>query len=89
MTDDVHPEIAASVVAAAYMTGLDICGIDIICDSILRPLEEQGGAVIEVNAAPGLRMHLQPSYGKGRAVGKRLSTACLRMARTRVFQLLQ
>lgn len=70
VTDDVHPEIAASVVAAAYMTGLDICGIDIICDSILRPLEEQGGAVIEVNAAPGLRMHLQPSYGKGRAVGE-------------------
>jgi cyanophycin synthetase len=40
------------------------------CDSVLRPLEEQGGGVIEVNAAPGLRMHLQPSYGKPRAVGE-------------------
>lgn len=70
VTDDIHPEIAATMVAAAQMTGLDICGMDVICDSILRPLEEQGGAVIEVNAAPGLRMHLQPSYGKGRPVGE-------------------
>jgi cyanophycin synthetase len=70
VTDDVHPEIAANMIAAAQMTGLDICGIDVICDSVMRPLEEQGGAVIEVNAAPGLRMHLQPSYGRGRAVGE-------------------
>lgn len=70
VTEDVHPEIAANAVAAAQMTGLDICGIDVVCESIMRPLEEQGGAVIEVNAAPGLRMHLQPSYGKGRAVGE-------------------
>jgi cyanophycin synthetase len=70
VTDDVHPEIAANAVAAAQMTGLDICGIDLICESIMRPLEEQGGAIIEVNAAPGLRMHLQPSYGNGRPVGK-------------------
>lgn len=70
VTDDVHPEIAEDMITVAQMTGLDICGIDVICDSILRPLDEQGGAVIEVNAAPGLRMHLQPSYGKGRAVGE-------------------
>lgn len=70
VTDDVHPELAARVVAAAQMTGLDICGIDVVCDSVLNPLEEQGGGVIEVNAAPGLRMHLQPSFGKGRAVGE-------------------
>ncbi|AKH38838.1 MULTISPECIES: cyanophycin synthetase [Nitrosomonas] len=69
VTDDVHPEIAANAVAAAQMVGLDICGIDLICESIMRPLEEQGGAIIEVNAAPGLRMHLQPLYGKGRPVG--------------------
>ncbi len=70
VTDDVHPEIFATAIAAAKMTGLDICGIDMICDSIRVPLEEQRGAVIEVNAAPGLRMHLQPSFGKGRAVGE-------------------
>ena len=70
VTDDVHPDLAASAVAAAAMIGLDICGVDIVCDSVLQPLQEQGGGVVEVNAAPGLRMHLQPSYGKGRAVGE-------------------
>ncbi len=69
VTDDVHPEMAASAVAAAQMVGLDICGVDVVWDSVLRPLDEQGGGVVEVNAAPGLRMHLQPSFGKGRAVG--------------------
>jgi cyanophycin synthetase len=52
------------------MVGLDICGIDVICDTVLKPLEDQGGGIVEVNAAPGLRMHLSPSYGKGRAVGE-------------------
>jgi cyanophycin synthetase len=69
VTDDVHPEVAARAVAAAHMVGLDICGVDVVCDSILRPIEEQGGGIVEVNAAPGLRMHLSPSFGKGRAVG--------------------
>lgn len=70
VTDDVHPEVAARAIAAAHMVGLDICGVDVVCDSILRPIEEQGGGVVEVNAAPGLRMHLTPSFGKGRDVGK-------------------
>ncbi|HEX8963725.1 MAG TPA: cyanophycin synthetase [Rhodocyclaceae bacterium] len=70
VTDDVHPDLAASAVAAAQMVGLDVCGIDVVCDSVLKPLQEQGGGIVEVNAAPGLRMHLAPSYGKGRAVGK-------------------
>ncbi|MEY4345862.1 MAG: hypothetical protein RL032_1694 [Pseudomonadota bacterium] len=69
VTDDVHPDVAARAVAAAHMVGLDICGVDVVCDSILRPLEEQGGGMVEVNAAPGLRMHLAPSFGKGRDVG--------------------
>ncbi|MCK6413077.1 MAG: cyanophycin synthetase [Azonexus sp.] len=70
VTDDVHPELAAAAVAAAQTVGLDIAGIDVVCDTILKPLEEQGGGIVEVNAAPGLRMHLDPSYGKGRAVGE-------------------
>ncbi len=70
VTDDVHPELAAAAVAAAQTVGLDICGVDVVCDSVLKPLEEQGGGIVEVNAAPGLRMHLQPSFGKGRAVGE-------------------
>lgn len=69
VTGDVHPEVAARAVAAAQMVGLHICGVDVVCESVLRPLEAQNGGVVEVNAAPGLRMHLSPSYGKGRAVG--------------------
>jgi cyanophycin synthetase len=70
VTEDVHPEVAARAIAAAQMIGLDICGVDVVSDNILQPLEDQGGGVVEVNAAPGLRMHLTPSFGKGRAVGE-------------------
>ena len=70
VTDDVHPEVAARAVAAAQMIGLDICGVDAVCENVIRPLEEQSGGMVEVNAAPGLRMHLSPSFGKGRAVGE-------------------
>jgi len=69
VTDDVHPELAARAVDAAHMVGLDVCGVDVICDTVLKPLEAQGGGIVEVNAAPGLRMHLSPSFGKGRDVG--------------------
>ena len=69
VTDDVHPALAARAVAAAQMVGLHICGVDMVCESMLQPLESQHGGIVEVNAAPGLRMHLSPSYGKGRAVG--------------------
>ncbi|MEY2659916.1 MAG: cyanophycin synthetase [Pseudomonadota bacterium] len=70
VTDDVHPDVAARVVSAARMIGLDIAGVDVVCESVLRPLEEQSGGIVEVNAAPGLRMHLSPSFGKGRDVGE-------------------
>ncbi|MFZ2852745.1 MAG: cyanophycin synthetase [Rhodocyclaceae bacterium] len=70
VTDDVHPDFAARAIAAAQTIGLDIAGVDVVCDSVLRPLEDQGGGIVELNAAPGLRMHLQPSFGKGRAVGE-------------------
>lgn len=70
VTDDVHPDLAARAVEAAQMIGLDICGIDLVCESVIKTLEEQGGGVVEVNAAPGLRMHIKPSFGKGRPVGE-------------------
>ena len=70
VTADVHPEFAAQAIAAAQAIGLDIAGVDVVCDSVLRPLEAQGGGIVEINAAPGLRMHLQPSFGKGRPVGE-------------------
>ena len=70
VTDRVHPEVAARVVDAARVVGLDVAGVDVICRDISRPLGEQGGIVVEVNAAPGLRMHLDPSVGKPRPVGE-------------------
>jgi cyanophycin synthetase len=70
VTDDVHPDVAARAIAAAQMVGLDICGVDVVCNSVHMSLEEQGGGIVEVNAAPGLRMHLSPSYGKSRDVGE-------------------
>ncbi|MEJ7137421.1 cyanophycin synthetase [Amphibiibacter pelophylacis] len=69
VTAEVHPAVAASAVAAARMVGVDICGVDVVCQDIQRPLQEQSGGIVEVNAAPGLRMHLSPSYGSPRPVG--------------------
>ncbi len=70
VTDDVHHEVAARAIAAAQTIGLEICGVDVLAESLHKPLEEQNGGIVEVNAAPGLRMHLSPSYGKGRNVGE-------------------
>lgn len=70
VTDEVHPEVAAVAVSAARMVGLDICGVDVVAESVDRPLSETGGGMVELNAAPGLRMHLAPSYGKPRPIGE-------------------
>jgi len=70
VTDEVHPSICEHVVVAAQTAGLDICGIDVVCRDISRPLEEQGGAIVEINASPGLNIHLNPAVGKGRPVGE-------------------
>ena len=70
VTERVHPDVAGRAVDAARVIGLDIAGIDILAPDISRPLEEQGGIVVEVNAAPGLRMHLEPSVGVSRPVGE-------------------
>jgi cyanophycin synthetase len=69
VTDEVHPEVVARAIEAAKVVGLDIAGIDVIAQDITRPLEEQGGIIVEVNAAPGLRMHMSPSEGRPRDVG--------------------
>lgn len=70
VTDDVHPDVAARAIDAARVVGLHVCGVDVVCESVHRPLEDQAGGIVEVNAAPGLRMHLNPSFGKGRNVGE-------------------
>ena len=69
VTDRVHPEIARAAEDAARAVGLDVAGVDIVAQDIGRPLEEQKGGVVEVNAAPGLRMHTHPSQGTPRPVG--------------------
>lgn len=69
-TDEVHPEVAHSVSLAAKVVGLDIAGVDVVAEDISRPLQAQGGAVVEVNAGPGLLMHLKPAVGKPRPVGQ-------------------
>jgi cyanophycin synthetase len=70
VTDQVHPSVAAAVSLAARIVGLDIAGVDIVAEDISRPLAEQGGAIVEVNAGPGLLMHLKPAEGKPRPVGR-------------------
>ena len=69
-TDEVHPEVAHSVSLAARVVGLDVAGVDVVCEDIGRPLQDQGGAVVEVNAGPGLLMHLKPAIGQPRPVGE-------------------
>ena len=70
VTDFVHPDVAARAIEAVRMVGLDIAGVDVVATDISMPLEQQGGVIVEINAAPGLRMHLEPSAGKGRPVGE-------------------
>ncbi|EHP38884.1 cyanophycin synthetase [Cupriavidus basilensis OR16] len=70
VTDRVHPSVAAHASLAARVVGLDIAGVDLVAQDISRPLAEQRGAIVEVNAGPGLLMHLKPSNGEARPVGR-------------------
>lgn len=70
VTDLLHPEVAHAAALAARIVGLDIAGIDLVCEDISRPLAEQRGAIIEVNASPGLLAHTKPASGTARNVGK-------------------
>ncbi|MBE9047909.1 cyanophycin synthetase [Pleurocapsales cyanobacterium LEGE 10410] len=68
-TDEIHPENVWLAQRVAKIIGLDIAGIDIVTPDISQPLRETGGVIVEVNAAPGFRMHAAPSYGLPRNVG--------------------
>ena len=70
VTNDVHSTIRMACIEAAQAVGLDICGIDIVAIDITAPLSARNGVFIELNARPGLRMHLYPSEGEPRDVGK-------------------
>ena len=70
VTDSVHPDVADAVTLAARVVGLDIAGVDLVAEDISQPLDVQRGAIVEVNAGPGLLMHLKPAEGQPRPVGK-------------------
>ncbi len=70
VTDLVHPHNVFMCERIARIIGLDICGIDIMTDDLSQPLNETGGAILEVNAAPGFRMHLAPTDGLPRNVAE-------------------
>lgn len=70
VTDEVHPVNIFMAERIAKIIGLDICGIDIMATDLKTPLFENGGAVLEVNAAPGFRMHVEPSQGLARNVSE-------------------
>lgn len=70
VTDLVHPYNVFMAERIARIIGLDICGIDIMAPDLTTPLNENGGAVLEVNAGPGFRMHIAPTEGLGRNVAE-------------------
>jgi cyanophycin synthetase len=67
-TDVIHPDNADIAVRAAKVVGLDVAGIDLICADISRSVREQPGVIVEINAAPGFRMHVSPTVGTPRNV---------------------
>ncbi len=69
-TDEVHPSTIFLAQRISSLINLDVCGIDIVATDIRQPINEKNGAVIEVNAGPGLRMHLAPSEGSARNVAQ-------------------
>jgi cyanophycin synthetase len=69
-TDEIHPANARLAREAALVVGLDVAGVDLVTPDIARPMTDEGGAVVEVNAAPGFRMHTHPSEGRARPVAE-------------------
>ena len=69
-TAEVHPDTAETVALAARIVGLDIAGVDLVVEDVSKPLADQGGAIVEVNAGPGLLMHIKPAAGEPQPVGK-------------------
>lgn len=70
VTDETHPEIRFMAERTAKLIGMDVIGIDFLAPDISKPIASQRCGIVEVNAAPGLRMHLQPSFGTPRSVTK-------------------
>jgi cyanophycin synthetase len=69
VTELVHPSVARVCERAVRLVGLDVCGVDLVLEDISQPIRPGRGGIVELNAAPGLRMHLFPSEGEPRDVG--------------------
>jgi hypothetical protein len=69
VTDQVHSSVQWTCERAARTVGLDICGVDLVLADIAEPLDARRGGILELNAAPGLRMHCSPNEGRSRDVG--------------------
>jgi cyanophycin synthetase len=59
-TDEIHPDVAESLIDAVRFVGLDVAGVDLIATDLLRPLDEQHGGILEINAEPAIRVHMRP-----------------------------
>lgn len=70
LTDEVHPEVKFAMERIGRLVGLDVIGIDLLAETLSKPLEEQSAGVVEVNAGPGFRMHMAPTHGTPRPVGE-------------------
>jgi cyanophycin synthetase len=70
VTDEIHPEVAARVLEATRLLGLDVAGADVVVEDIRRPLEEQGGMILEVNVGPALWIHMAPWCNPSRPVAE-------------------
>lgn len=71
-TDLIHPDNIEIAIKAAETVGLDIAGVDVYTKDISESIRSNGGVILEINAAPGIRMHMHPSFGKSRAVGSHI-----------------
>lgn len=73
VTDLVHPDTASQVALAARVVGLEIAGVDLVAQDISKPMASQNAAIVEVNAGPGLLMHLKPASGNPQPVGQAIA----------------
>lgn len=81
-TDEIHPENAEIMRQAVAVVGLDVAGVDLVAPDISRSIRQAGGGIVEINAAPGLRMHLQPSEGRPRNVARPIIASLFRRGDT-------
>lgn len=72
LTDEVHPEVKFAMERIGRLVGLDVIGIDLLCETVSVPLDRQSAGVVEVNAGPGFRMHMAPTHGHPRPVGEHI-----------------